>query len=218
MSEVWKRFNGAGADLLLALAIADIAQDDGTKIFPSAQTLAKKTRQGLRTVKRQLAAFRASGWLQVERGLKGGRGVSVRYHIHKAWLSGQDMSPIRPNRKSVNLTRFPSKSVPTETLNRAIAVPERVPTGALNRAIAVARNPYDPSLSINIRARKTRASKAASDPKGLAALQEKVKILSGAGMAATDVVKTLSQYGVTSEQVDAWLAQSAQAKPIEAAA
>lgn len=95
MSIVWDpdRLPVGGGKLNLALALADFASDDGTRIFPAVRTLARKTRQSERTVQRQLAEFRASGWLiadaiQVEGG---GDGTCVRYHINPLWLKGGDI-------------------------------------------------------------------------------------------------------------------------------
>jgi len=39
---VFERYPGGGGELLLALALADNAHDDGTRIFPSVATLSKR--------------------------------------------------------------------------------------------------------------------------------------------------------------------------------
>ena len=50
MSMIFDRYTNGGGEMLLALAIADHAHDDGTNIFPSVKSLANKTRQSERTV------------------------------------------------------------------------------------------------------------------------------------------------------------------------
>ena len=45
---VFDRYPGGGGEFALALALADNAHDDGTSIYPSVETLAKKSRQQLR--------------------------------------------------------------------------------------------------------------------------------------------------------------------------
>ena len=54
MSQIFDRYPNGGGEMLLALAIADHAHDDGTHIYPSVSALAKKTRQSERTVQYQL--------------------------------------------------------------------------------------------------------------------------------------------------------------------
>lgn len=102
MSLVWERFEAGGGALLLALALADFADDAGRSIWPSVQTLMRKTRQSRRTVQRQLAELRASGWLIAETSaIDGDRaGLSVLYHINQDWLEG-----------GANLTHPPLKGV-----------------------------------------------------------------------------------------------------------
>ncbi|MEO6080645.1 MAG: helix-turn-helix domain-containing protein [Steroidobacteraceae bacterium] len=90
MSLVWDRFDASGGELLLALALADFADENGGSIWPSVNTLMRKTRQSRRTVQRQLADLRARHWLLVDdldiEG--GGRGRTALYHISQEWLKG----------------------------------------------------------------------------------------------------------------------------------
>ncbi|MFC9424013.1 helix-turn-helix domain-containing protein, partial [Bacillus velezensis] len=62
---VFERYPGGGGELLLALALADNAHDDGTRIFPSVGTLAVKSRQSERSVQYQLRKMERIGWLEV---------------------------------------------------------------------------------------------------------------------------------------------------------
>lgn len=62
MSTVWDRAPVKGADLLLLLAIADTANDDGY-LWPAQTTLARKTRTARETVNRAVARFLRAGVL-----------------------------------------------------------------------------------------------------------------------------------------------------------
>lgn len=86
MSLVWDHYPGGGAELLMALAYADHAHDDGSGIRPSVAYIARKTRQSERTVSRILAKMRKSRWLlQVQRG--SGRGLASEYRINPLWIT-----------------------------------------------------------------------------------------------------------------------------------
>lgn len=79
---------------MLALALADNAHDDGTRIFPSVETMAQKSRQSVRAVQMHLRAMIASGWLlKVRNG--GGRGVYAEYRISPTWLKGAEIAPFQ---------------------------------------------------------------------------------------------------------------------------
>lgn len=89
MSEVWMRYPAGGGERLLALALADHASDDGTRVYPSVSELARKTVQSERTVQRQLQAMVAAGWLVLERRSSGRPGDTNRYRINADWLAGK---------------------------------------------------------------------------------------------------------------------------------
>jgi len=78
MSTVWARSQHRGSELLLLLAIADFADDDG-RAFPSIESLAHKVRLSPRMVRRLIRRLEASGELVVERA--SGRGRSSVYQI-----------------------------------------------------------------------------------------------------------------------------------------
>lgn len=65
MSLVWDLYPGKEGELLLALALANWANDDGDGIFASIKTMAGKTRQSPRAVAYQLRAMQRAGWLEV---------------------------------------------------------------------------------------------------------------------------------------------------------
>ncbi|MBA8825315.1 hypothetical protein FHX42_002666 [Saccharopolyspora lacisalsi] len=78
MTWVWERSPTKGTELLMLLAIADNASDDGTDAFPSVRTLARKTRLDERTVQRVIRRLTDEGHLRVEK--EGGR-KSNRYAV-----------------------------------------------------------------------------------------------------------------------------------------
>ncbi len=76
--------------MLLALALADHAHEDGTSVRPSVKLLAKKTRQSERTVQYQLRKMQAYGWLILVRFSSGKPGNPNEYKINSAWLTGAE--------------------------------------------------------------------------------------------------------------------------------
>lgn len=63
MTKVWANAPLKGSHLLLLLAMADFANDDGTSIFPSLATLARKIRANEKTVRRGIDVLIAAGLL-----------------------------------------------------------------------------------------------------------------------------------------------------------
>ena len=73
--------------MLLALALADFSDDEGSKVFPSIPALAKKTRQSERSVQYQLRKMEQIGFISVAEISAGGRirgkkYRSTEYKIH----------------------------------------------------------------------------------------------------------------------------------------
>ena len=64
---VWEHSKQKGTALLLMLAIADHAHDDGGGAYPSVQTLAKKSRTTTRNVRLLLPKLEAAGELDIKR-------------------------------------------------------------------------------------------------------------------------------------------------------
>lgn len=88
MSQIFDRYPNGGGEMLLALAIADHAHDDGTHIYPSVSTLAKKTRQSERTVQYQLRKMQECGWLVLVKQASGKPGQTNQYSINSKWVTG----------------------------------------------------------------------------------------------------------------------------------
>jgi len=78
MSQVWRYQALKGTKLLLALALADHAHDDGTHVYPSVEALTVKTRANRRTVQKLLRELVDDGLLAVvEEGGKGPKDTTV---------------------------------------------------------------------------------------------------------------------------------------------
>jgi hypothetical protein len=91
MSGVWERSQHKSGALLVLLAIADFADDNGTA-FPAVETLAEKARMTARNVQFVLRVLEKSGELVIERG--GGRNGANRYRIRiPATQNGEKISP-----------------------------------------------------------------------------------------------------------------------------
>lgn len=95
MTAVFERYPNGGGEMLLALALADHASDDGTKVFPSVEALAEKTRQSVRSVQYQLRSMQASGWLILVSSGNGGRSMTSEYRISIDWIKGAEIAPIQ---------------------------------------------------------------------------------------------------------------------------
>jgi hypothetical protein len=72
MSKVFDMYPSGGGEMLLALSLADFADDDGEKIFPSVATLARKTRQSERSIQYQLRKMEKIGFISVVQKNLGG--------------------------------------------------------------------------------------------------------------------------------------------------
>ena len=84
MARCWESSRATGSDLLVLLALADAADDDG-ECWPSVRTIAKKARLDHRTTQRRIRSLQKLG--EVEIRVNGGQartpgGVkSNRYRI-----------------------------------------------------------------------------------------------------------------------------------------
>lgn len=87
MAAVLERLNLSGGKLLLAVAIANHADADGTSIYPSVPTLAYYTRQDVRTVQRQIGVLIDVGWLELVRERLPGLQTN-EYRISPTWVRG----------------------------------------------------------------------------------------------------------------------------------
>jgi hypothetical protein len=95
MTAVFERYPNGGGEMLLALALADHASDDGTRVFPSVKALSEKTRQSERTVQYQLRRMEEMGWLILVGAGNGGRSMSREYRISLDWIKGAEIAPFQ---------------------------------------------------------------------------------------------------------------------------
>jgi len=85
MSLVWDADLGSPTRKLIALKLADCANDKGESIYPSISTIAADTDLSDRAVRKALADLRHDGLLRVTR--QGGpRTGPTRYRMHLPWL------------------------------------------------------------------------------------------------------------------------------------
>lgn len=95
MNAVFERYPNGGGEMLLALALADHASDDGTRVYPSIKALAEKTRQSERSVQYQLRRMQESGWLILVNAGNGGRSMHSEYRISIDWIKGAEIAPLK---------------------------------------------------------------------------------------------------------------------------
>jgi hypothetical protein len=83
IDHVWRNSKQEGGALLLLLAIADYAHDDGRNAYPSLKTLARKTRLSRRHIINLIKKLEDAGELVVDRGAgpDHGTGPTHRYQI-----------------------------------------------------------------------------------------------------------------------------------------
>ena len=153
MTMIWDRYPEGGGDMLLALALADHSHDDGTHIYPSVDSLAKKTRQSVRTVQYQLGRMKQSGWLIATNAGDGGRGRHTEYRISPDWINGANFA-------------FDGKKGASDDAKGCNPQHERVQSDARKgaTAIAPANNQEESSLepSRNRSASRSRAARSLS--------------------------------------------------------
>ena len=143
MSWVWDNATVEGTALLMLLAIADHANDDGV-CWPSIGTLASKARVGERQAQRLVAALEESGAIEIERGV-GRRHTSI-YRIkgvtHVTNSAKEKVSHVSPiSQRKGDIQR------------------EKVTSSALKGDIAMSPEPLEPSLTTTITARAARVAK-----------------------------------------------------------
>lgn len=93
MNLVWKQAPYDGGALLVLLALADFADDDGY-CFPAVPTIAKKVRLGERQTRNVIRQLLGDGVITVDRG--GGRHKVSRYHIELDLLTLQPIT-VKPD-------------------------------------------------------------------------------------------------------------------------
>jgi len=95
MSWVWEHAPVSGNELLILLAIADHASDDGSDAWPSIETLAKKCRLSERTIQRAIKSLAERGQIRVGRQQGGPSylGPRQRPNVYTIVMRGDRLSP-----------------------------------------------------------------------------------------------------------------------------
>jgi|WetSurMetagenome_2_1015567.scaffolds.fasta_scaffold33814_5 hypothetical protein len=120
MAMVFKKYPVGGGEMLLALALADHADDTGCRVFPSVAGLALKTRQSERSIQYQLRKMEAAGFLVLVSESRGGRYGTREYRIDLEYFSrGANIAPLKNEVKGCNLEH---QGVQPEVSRGAIAV------------------------------------------------------------------------------------------------
>lgn len=121
MSLVWEIDLPPGEKLVL-LALADQANDEGTQCWPSVETIAKRSGQGVRTVRRALASLEQAGHLTRQHR----DGTSTQYRVHP----GQSGTPAKSaplpktTQTPAKLAAKPSRTTSNKHTQRAHVIPE----------------------------------------------------------------------------------------------
>jgi Helix-turn-helix domain len=128
LAHVWTHAQARGNHLLVLLAIADNANDDGIA-YPSIKTLAKKTRTTPRTVKRLVRQLEAQGLLTIATGAgpRGSNlyqvvGVSVATSCTLVPGVGSDTRGVSRGQKGV----LPATPKPSENQDISPEISERI--------------------------------------------------------------------------------------------
>lgn len=93
MTQVWAGSRHKGGALILMLALADFAHDDGTNAYPSIPTLARKTRMSPRQVQRVIQQCEQSGELIAARSTDGLHSTRYTIVLDALNVRGVKMSP-----------------------------------------------------------------------------------------------------------------------------
>ncbi|UXS35097.1 helix-turn-helix domain-containing protein [Agrobacterium tumefaciens] len=107
MSRLFRAQLGSSSRKMLAVRLADFADDNGKGIWPSVETLAQETELSVRTVQRLLADFVNEGLLIIVRKATGRPGEATRYDFDMRAIdrlpdakqpetTGDTMSPVIP--------------------------------------------------------------------------------------------------------------------------
>lgn len=100
MSRVWAGSRHKGGALLLMLALADFAHDDGTNAYPSVATLARKIRMSDRQVQRIIQQCEKSGELLAQRSIDGRSSTLYTIVLDALGVTGVKRSPVPQRHRS----------------------------------------------------------------------------------------------------------------------
>lgn len=107
----------------LAAALADIASDDGTRIYPSVEYIGWLLGRTRRAVQTGLSKLRKAEILHVVWGGKGGRHSPTEYRLIESKLPSRD-----PWRNSASIAPFPVNGAVCDTKERSLRHKRAQPT------------------------------------------------------------------------------------------
>jgi hypothetical protein len=148
MGLVWERSRASGSDLLVLLAIADNAHDDGAGAWPSIDTLAFKTRLSRRNVQYVLKHLEALGELSVERG-RGRKHVNSyainvqALHLYPDREVQPSVADVQPGAEKVQPSVGKGAIAIAPKPSRTIIEPSDEPSVSTTRAHAYTRETHD---------------------------------------------------------------------------
>lgn len=125
ISWVWDNSQAEGSELLVLLAIADSADDDGTNAWPAISTVAKRARISERSAQRAIKRLAESGELSVETQAGGNESTRAdrrpnRYTIHIE--RGDRLTPRSPNGVTPVVERGDTAMSPNPSLDPSLEV------------------------------------------------------------------------------------------------
>lgn len=145
MTNVWERSPSTGNELVVLLALADSADDDG-KCWPSVQRLAAKARVHRATVFRLLASLRDSGEIDVERRL----GQASVYRLAKyAVEAAGALEPVKSQSTTRRKRRPVAQRDPSQSATRrtGATIEPSVNNLVKDRQVQEPRDTREPSVS-----------------------------------------------------------------------
>lgn len=89
-SLVWQYFVAKPERKLLALKLADNADENGCRIFPAVETMAAHCNCSVRSVQRWLSELVDGGFIQLVKYANGGRGKAREYRINPDFIQAHD--------------------------------------------------------------------------------------------------------------------------------
>lgn len=140
MTDVWD-LDLPPSEKIVLLALADQANDAGRNCWPSVPTIARRSSQGERTVRRALQSLESKGFLSIHHRT----GTSSQYHIH-----------LRQSETPANLT-----GVCDGTPTPATVAPPPCQSGTPPPATVAGKPPIESSSETPIESSKSSASKIA---------------------------------------------------------
>ena len=134
---VWDHSQSSGNDLLVLLAIADEADDDGTNAFPSIDRLTRKARINRATTMRVIKRLEDMGELLVTRPERHGRGRYNVYAIPMRERSQIATSNNGPERSHIGRSDDEERSHIGRSIVRPDPLTHELPIDPLKTSVAV---------------------------------------------------------------------------------